>query len=261
MVEELQNMKICDYHIHIGQFNETYYDYHDVFNSLKLNAVEHCVCAYLTPRFDSEKIAIQFYESVVHELGEAQCFAESLKLDVKFLYWADPLVLQHISLEKIFGKFKYFGIAIHPGLHIWSKEYSELLTEIFIFANKNNIPIFIHTGVSAYDEPLQFEKWFADFPTVEVHLAHCKDSKPIIMLFERYTQIYGDTAFCPKDSYEEICAAGFMERMLFGTDFPITHYYQKVRNNSIKENANLDELKENYKALLAESSGVIYATV
>ena len=103
--------------------------------------------------------------------------------------------------------------------------FADKLTEIFKFADFYNLPIYIHTGCSECDQPLQFERWFKYFPKVEVHLAHCKDPKPIITIFSKYKNIYGDTAFCPSDSYNAICKAGFKERMLFGTDFPITHYF------------------------------------
>ncbi|MDY4525731.1 MAG: hypothetical protein SPE03_11930 [Treponema sp.] len=36
------------------------------------------------------------------------------------------------------------------------------------------------------DRPYLFETWFKQFPDVEVHLAHCKDSAPIIDLFIKY---------------------------------------------------------------------------
>ena len=97
---------------------------------------------------------------------------------------------------------------------------------MLIFAEKENYEIYFHTGCSEKDNPLLFEKWFHDFPKVKVHLAHCKDPEPIIKLFSKYKNLVGDTAFCPQDSYEAICKAGFKDRMFFGTDFPISHWYE-----------------------------------
>lgn len=222
-----------DFHTHIGPYYESYYDFKDVFSALKSNRVERIVCAYLTPRFSDEKNAVEYYKAVLEELKEAHNYAKKIELKVDFLHWADPLLFKaKISLSQIFEDFfsaigeNYSGIALHPGLHNWTRDYCSEVSEIFKFARDEKVPLFIHTGVSDYDNPLLFEKWFSEFPEVEVHLAHCKDPKSIIYLFSKYNNLAGDTAFCSQDSYEAICKAGFKERMFFGTDFPISHWYE-----------------------------------
>lgn len=247
-----------DSHTHIGQYWNVFYDYHDVFHALKANGIESTTCAYLTPKFDDEQMAVDFHHAVVEEWREAVNFAASISLTVKPLWWADPLVLcSEIKLESIFSDFAFCGIAIHPRLHDWvSERKSDLTTIIFQFAHNNKVPVFIHTGVSEEDSPYLFEPWFKQFPDVEVHLAHCKDSAPIIDLFTKYKNLFGDTAFCPTDSYGEICDAGFKNRMFFGSDFPITHFVNL--NESEREKKELQpsfkELKDNYEMSLAENA-------
>ncbi|MBQ2354940.1 MAG: amidohydrolase family protein, partial [Treponema sp.] len=126
-----------------------------------------------------------------------------------------------------------------------TKDYPLLLTLIFEFAQKYKLPLFIHTGLSEADEPLQFEKWFCKFPDVKTHLAHCKDPDATISLFSKHPNLLGDTAFCPHDSYSKICKAGFKDRMLFGTDFPITHWYEQNKNADYDFNS----LNKNYQRL------------
>ena len=249
-----------DFHIHIGQFNELFYDYHDVFTVLKLSDVSEITLAYLTPKFDSQKNAVEFYHAVVNELKNAKEYAFTIGLSVNFLYWADPLVLETgISLTQVFQEFPYFGIALHPVLHEWSSLHKKKTDRIFRFASLHNLPIFLHTGVSERDTPLQFEKWFSEFPEVEVHLAHCKDPQPIIELFSKYTNLVGDTAFCPSDSYNEICDAGFRNRMFFGTDFPITHYYEQFGKSLItQDSVTVNSLIDNYRNQLKEQSKYVF---
>ena len=247
-----------DFHTHIGQYWNVFYDYHDVFHALKANGIESTTCAYLTPKFDDEQMAVDFHHAVVEEWRETVKFAASISFTVKPLWWADPLVLcSGIKLESIFSDFAFCGIAIHPRLHDWGSERkSDLTTIIFQFAHNNKVPVFIHTGVSEEDSPYLFEPWFKQFPDVEVHLAHCKDSAPIIDLFTKYKNLFGDTAFCPTDSYGEICDAGFKNRMFFGSDFPITHFVNL--NESEREKKELQpsfkELKDNYEMSLAENA-------
>jgi hypothetical protein len=240
---------MTDYHTHIGQYYDSYYDFHDVFKVLKDNGIDENICAYFTPKFDKKDASIAFYHAVEEELFETGKFAETIGLKTRFLYWADPLVLEQLPLETIFSKFPYFGIALHPFLHNWTTQYSNLVSEIFSFSDKHKLPIFIHTGTSACDEPMQFEKWFVDFPNVEVHLAHCKEPKVIIKLFSKHQNLFGDTAFCPAESYNKICEAGLKNRMLFGSDFPITHWHEQQQN----PNYDLNSLSENYKKVLLEA--------
>lgn len=219
-----------DIHTHIGQFNNTYYDFHDVFRALKNNGIQETTFAYLTPLFIESKTAIEFYKAMTEETKTAVEFAVKIGLKVNPLYWIDPMVLLGgITLDSIMKDFDYNGLVVHPFLNDWSpsdEKRSNLLTLVFQFANKGGYEIYFHTGCSQTDNPLQFEKWFAEFPEVKIHLAHCKDPKPIIHLFSKYKNLVGDTAFCPQDSYKAICDAGFKDRMIFGTDFPITHWYE-----------------------------------
>lgn len=244
-----------DIHTHIGKFYNTYYDYHDIFKALKNNGITEATFAYLTPLFTESSPAIEFYRTMTEETKKALQFAKEIGLKVNPLYWIDPMVLfGGITLESIVGDLEYKGLVVHPFLNDWNtadKKRAELLTLVFEFAKEKGFEIYFHTGCSPTDNPLLFEKWFEAFPEVKVHLAHCKDPRPIIQLFSKYKNVVGDTAFCPQDSYEEICDAGFKDRMFFGTDFPITHWYQI----NGEENARIDEqtLTESYAATLKES--------
>ena len=241
---------IIDHHTHIGTFYNTCYDYKTVFTALKKCNVSEITCAHLTPKFESSQNAVHFYNETLTTLQNAKTFSKSLGFTVHFLAWLDPLVLECISLEKICSDFSYSGFALHPMLHEWAGVYEKLLTLIFNYADKNALGIFLHTGVSFADNPTRFEKWFRTFPNVSVRLAHCKDAATIIPLFEKYKNLSGDTAFCPHDSFDAICNAGFRSRMYFGTDFPITHWWQKQHDTAPRVSES--ELVENYKEV-AES--------
>ena len=152
----------------------------------------------------------------------------------------------------------YKGLVVHPFLNDWNtadKKRADLLTKVFEFAKENNYELYFHTGFSPTDNPLNFEKWFVEYPQVKVHLAHCKNPEPIIELFSKCENLVGDTAFCPQDSYEAICKAGFKDRMFFGTDFPISHWYQHCG----EENFPADEqvLTESYRKTLKEYEEIL----
>ena len=248
-----------DIHTHIGQFKQTYYDYHNVFSALRNNGICRTTFAYLTPLFTETSAAIEFYNAMTQETKAALDFAKKIDLKVNPLYWIDPMVLfGGITLESILNDLDYKGLVVHPFLNDWNpsdEKRANLLTQIFEFAEKKNYEIYFHTGCSERDNPLNFEKWFLEYPQVKVHLAHCKDPEPIIKLFSKCKNLVGDTAFCPQDSYEAICKAGFKDRMFFGTDFPISHWYQHCG----EENFPADEqvLTESYRKTLKEYEEIL----
>ena len=243
-----------DIHTHIGQFYQTKYDFHNIFMALKNNGITETTFAYLTPLFTDSAPAIEFYNAMTQETKAALDFAKKIDLKVNPLYWIDPMVLFcGITLESILNDLDYKGLVVHPFLNDWNpsdEKRANLLTQIFEFAEKKNYEIYFHTGCSERDNPLNFEKWFVEYPQVKVHLAHCKDPEPIIKLFSKCKNLVGDTAFCPQDSYEAICKAGFKDRMFFGTDFPISHWYQHYRDGIFSSDEK--SLTESYAQSLSE---------
>lgn len=250
-----------DIHTHIGQFYNTYYDFHDVFMALKNNGIIETTFSYLTPLFTDYDSAIDFYKAMTEESKEAVTFAKQIGLKTNQLYWVDPiLLLGGLSLDSVIKEGDYKGLVIHPLLNDWNpnkETNASLLTEVFKFAEKNKYEIYFHTGCSEKDNPLQFEKWFSVFSRVRVHLAHCKDSEPIIKLFSKYENLVGDTAFCPEDSYKAICNAGFKNRMFFGTDFPINHWYEHHGEEYFPVNEK--SLTENYAKTLKLYNGLLFS--
>ncbi len=242
---------VIDHHTHIGHFYQTNYQHKSVLTALKKCNVSEITCAYLTPKFDTGKDAVQFYDTVPEEVKAANMFARKINVLVHFLAWLDPLVIKSgITPEKITNDFDYAGFALHPVLHDWTGSEAALRDDVFHFCKNDSFPIFIHTGVSSNDNPLNFEPWFQKFPEVPVRLAHCKEPDPLITLFSKYKNLTGDTAFCPRDSYAAICKAGLQDRMYFGSDFPITHWYEKMHNTP--ETVSEAELTVHYKKLLEE---------
>lgn len=177
------------------------------------------------------------------EMTEAVAEADKLKMNLVPLFWAVPE--RYCELDKVDGSM-YAGFKIHPKIGKWGNESgNKLLRNICFCASQNNFPILVHTGADEVDSPSGFEKYFEEFPGVTFVLAHCRNVGEVIRLFGKYGNLLGDTAFCSPNDYNEICRAGFQPRMLWGTDFPVTHWY-----NRTSDNITLSALSENYKNVL-----------
>jgi predicted TIM-barrel fold metal-dependent hydrolase len=64
-------------------------------------------------------------------------------------------------------------------------------------------------------------------------------------MFRTYKNVYGDTAFLPEANLQKIIHAGFGDRILPGSDFPITHF---MANKFKPDGAKDISLTEQYAA-------------
>jgi len=128
------------------------------------------------------------------------------------------------------------------------------MNEVCTYASKHGLPILIHTGVDEIDSPQKFECFFDKYKTVKFVLAHCKNVEAVIEMFSKYENVCGDISFCPQMCYNRIYNMGFADRLLIGTDFPITHWF----SNEIKvSKAPRSELISNYKKAIREIEALV----
>ncbi len=101
------------------------------------------------------------------------------------------------------------------------KKIYNLTDYIFSYAENHELKILIHTGHSENDLPNLFEDFFVRYPKAKVQLAHAKHLELTLEMLKKYLAIICDSAFAPKENLEEIRQAGFADRIVFGSDFPV----------------------------------------
>jgi hypothetical protein len=235
---------MLDTHIHIGQFEEEYYEFERVFEAI----------------FASEKITQIRYSSTsscIFDVKYSFVFKEIEASQKQYenkatpLFWFVPdYVNQGVKIETAMSELNYGGFKLHPLGNNWNFESDtkqmEILHEIFDYADKRNLPIKIHTGESGVDRPNRFEQFFGKYKNAQIILAHCRPAAETVELMEKYTNVFGDTAFAPKERIDLVKNAGFGDRIIFGTDFPITHYfYGREKGISLKQQYSEDLQKVN----------------
>jgi uncharacterized protein len=215
---------MLDSHIHIGQFNEEYYTVDTVFDVIfNCGIVDKIVYSSTSSCITNIK-----YDFVRKEIEDAlKKYPASIATP---LFWFIPnYINQGINVKTAMNDLFYGGFKLHPLGNVWNfendKKQEDVLHEIFDYANEQNLPILLHTGESDVDRPSRFERFFREYNNAKIILAHCRPANETITIMRRYMNVFGDTAFAPKDRVDEIKSAGFGERLIFGTDFPITHYF------------------------------------
>jgi len=226
---------MIDSHVHIGQFEGEYYDFDRVF-SVIFNSGRISQIIYTST---SSCINGVKYEVVRKEIETA---LKKYPVDTAApLFWVVPdYINQGIDIKAAMGGLPYGGFKLHPLGNRWNFEndarQADYLHEIFDYADRRGMRVLIHTGESGVDRPGRFERFFGEYGRAKIILAHCRPAGETVEIMRKYPNVYGDTAFAPKERIDEVRGAGFGERLIFGSDFPITHYfYERDSGVSLEE--------------------------
>jgi predicted TIM-barrel fold metal-dependent hydrolase len=215
---------MIDSHVHIGQFREIYFEFDTVFDVIfncgKIDKIVYSSTSSCKPKVQ--------YDFVRNEIEKA---LQKYPAEVASpLFWVVPdYVNQRISVGKTMTDLPYTGFKLHPYGNDWdfenNMEQTDIIHAVFDYADRRDMTVLIHTGESGVDRPGRFERFFGEYENAKVILAHCRPAGETIEIMQKYKNVYGDTAFVPKSTINAVKAAGLENRLIFGTDFPITHYY------------------------------------
>ena len=228
---------MIDTHLHIGQFMEARYDPAEILDIVLEAGVNRGMYSSTTSAEDGVH-----YRQVEREIA-ATAMRYPPEQFVPLLWYIPPYIDEELSPKNAFAHIPYGGIKLHPRSHRWrltDKKHLDCLHTLFGFAHERGLPVLIHTGVDSFEKPGFFAQFFGPYPNAKIILAHCRPATDTLDLFRRYPHVHGDTAFLPETDYELIKEAGFIDRLLPGTDFPITHYYRLEPSLTLKEQYALD---------------------
>jgi predicted TIM-barrel fold metal-dependent hydrolase len=221
---------MIDTHVHIGQFKEIYYTPLETLNVILETGIEHVVFSSTTSCIDNIK-----YTNIECEIEEVlmQMGTESARITP--LFWSAPYYIdQGITVKNSFNNLPYGGFKIHPRAHNWDLTDSKtvsMIHEIFDYADLKELPVLIHTGrYDKLDEANKFSQFFSGYKKAKLILAHGVPTEQVINLMLTYSNVYCDTAFAYEDEVQAIVHAKLGDRILLGSDFPVTHYFTVLRN-------------------------------
>lgn len=237
---------MTDWHVHVGQWHEVYYDPAAVVRALASSGTDEfwfsstSSCAYckesLVIRDKPDMIkaaqsARELYGLIKGEMESALSAAKGCGARARPLYWVVPEV--HFSSEagvtvrRAMEEIPYEGFKIHPRGNVWNLDDPWTLAlahEAFSYAERRGLRVLIHAGSDPFERPSLFAPLIEAYPRVTVQLAHCRPLAETLGMLRKHPNVVCDTAFAGEYAVREIRAAGFGERVRFGTDFPITHY-------------------------------------
>jgi predicted TIM-barrel fold metal-dependent hydrolase len=237
----------ADNHLHVGQFRETYYDPLEVLRVVTEAGITDAVYSSTTSGKEDVR-----YTEVEREIAAVISHYPPENFE-PFFWYIPPYIDEGIGVKSAFENLPYGGIKLHPRAHFWNlrdKKHLDCLDSLFTYARENHLPVLIHTGEDDFEKPAFFSPFFSRYSQVNFILAHCRPAQDTIAVFRAHGNVYGDTAFLLHERYSQIVEAGFRERLIPGTDFPITHYHNREKNPGISpEKQYKDDLAQVTKLL------------
>ena len=210
---------MTDHHTHIGQFYDLYTSPSELVRVMDEVRVEYFASSSTT-------ICEGNYRKVLAEMSELVGMVGSRVLPV---LWIMPQMLSDGCLQLFLGSsIPWKMLKIHPQLHPLSwHSGSQNLQKVIQLAKRIQLPLLIHTGEFAGCYPSLFERAIRYNPSVTFILAHGRPLDETANLLQRYPNVLTDTAFMPIEHIVELCRLNLSHRILWGTDIPIPHYYNR----------------------------------
>jgi hypothetical protein len=246
---------MIDAHVHIGQFNEVWYEPELIIQTILQSGIEKIVFSSTTSCRDHV-----CYSEIEKEISAVLSKHGFYSQRIRPLLWYSPdYHKQGLGIEKAMQTLPYCGIKIHPRAHNWDisdKNTLSILDELFGYADQNKLPVCIHTGYDKIDEAGKFGQFFPKYPHTKIVLAHGRPFDQVLPLLLSNNNLFVDTAFV---DYDEVISVLFLRglgsRIVLGSDFPITHYMNRYKSNAETDFAS--QLKDQYNKdlhLIAKAS-------
>ena len=227
---------MTDSHIHVGQYFSIYSAPLSIKSFLDSVGVRSFAVSSTTTCDED-------FHKVVDEIKGIKKLCGDRALPV---LWVLPQMFRDV--DNTLGALMDSGIdwrclKIHPQLHpeVWSKDGSPEMKWVIRLSRTLNCPILIHSGEMPGCSPLLYANTFMDNPDRTFILAHGRPIKETIEIMTECPNVWVDTAFMPTEHIVELCKAGFVDRILWGTDYPIPKHFYPDR-----------DMKEYYMSLVTE---------
>jgi len=219
-----------DNHVHIGQFDNVYYEPLEVTEVVMSAGMEGMSFSSTSSCKDNVQYS-EIEKEIAAFLSRVSYTAETIQ---PFFWYNPDYINQNIAVEDAFTGIPYKGIKIHPYAQNWDfndKRHMKTLHGLFDYASRNSLPVLIHTGNSGVDSADRFERFMSEYHNAKCILAHSRPLDVTIELLKKYGNVYCDTSFVPKADIRQIAFSGFKDKIIFGSDFPITHFFKNKYQN------------------------------
>ena len=211
---------MTDSHLHIGQYNNIYTSPDNLKKFLDCVGVDSFAVSSTTT-------CTKDYVKVMSEIKEIKELCGDRAIPV---LWILPQMFKNI--DKSLGILMDSGITwrclkIHPQLHpdLWSKDNSPEMKWLIRISRTLQCPILIHSGQMPGCDPSLFTNVFKKNWDRIFIIAHGRPLSETINIMKNCDNVWVDTAFMSTEDIVALCKERLVDRILWGTDYPIPKYF------------------------------------
>lgn len=245
---------LIDTHIHVGQFREQYFAPSAIHRLVKLMNIDYYAVSSTT-------MCEEDYPKVIREI---QTLIDMDGNKVLPVMWITPEGLKGNIAWFLESDIKWRCLKVHPFLHPhdWQPD-GEQFREVIGIARELRIPLLIHTGNDETCPCGKYEAMVTRNQDIDFILAHGRPLPQVIPLLRSYPNAYADSAFMPVADMARLIHEGLADKLLWGTDMYIPHYYTPQDNMQSCYQHKLDAFKvlctkEQYEQVTFENAVRIF---
>ncbi len=212
-------MKVNDFHVHVGQFNDLYFSpefIRDFLNSVDVDSFA----------VSSSSICGHDIEQTLYDIKRIVSLFDKKAFPI---LWITPEMLSHNFLHVFLESDIEWKCVKIRGFHNWTTDSIE--SAVFV-AQALNIPFMMHTGGQQCCEAGQYYSLCKKYPHQLFVLAHSRPCDETIFVMENCKNVWADTAFTPIEDIVRMVDAGLEDRIMWGSDYPILELYYKTQDVS-----------------------------
>jgi predicted TIM-barrel fold metal-dependent hydrolase len=180
------------------------------------------------------------FQSVIDKDIWVNTKLQELNPNVDLVLVLSPIIMRRDINLNILDRLPFKMIKLHGFLHNWHPS-GRLLKSVFQVANKRKVPIMLHTGGCERSDAGNYLNICSLFPNVRVILAHSRPFDQTVEVMMKCSNVWADTSFVPAEKVKLFAKKGLIDRVVFGTDFPVSTFYASEKNLKIWYEKNISK--------------------
>lgn len=208
-----------DNHVHCGWYSDGFHDPRSVWLELVKGGITKAAIS-------STSTCAELYHGIVTELRQLIKYAGKDK--IMPILWVTPQMLRLRWPLKVLlhSGIEWLGVKMHWQAHPEFPKNRNLADETITLSRLlGKVPALLHTGEFDCCHAGVFERLISENSDLKFVLAHGRPIDETVAMMKKYTNVWSDTAFMPKESIVRLKEERLGERVLFGTDAPINRIY------------------------------------
>lgn len=233
---------MTDSHVHVGWFVNRYYSPYYVSKKLRKLGIESVAISSTSTCAEEYNLIIEEFTWLEKEWGN----------NLVPILWLTPQMIFGEGLESLLcSSIKWKVIKMHWDAHPEFYFSPYLIQNVMNDKRLQGMPLLIHTGENKTCRASVFKDIIKNYPNRLFILAHGRPIQETSIILNNFPNAFADTAFMSEKDIIKLLAMGLANKILWGTDYPITEYY----------NVSLRRFKNNLKNIQKKISNKDYIDI